>query len=270
MVNKKVEEEKTEMSAEEAAKKMEEIVEIKEKELDEKGAKEFVEREERKDRETREKEERISKWVPKTQLGKDIISGKIKTIDEVLESGIKILEDEIVDYLVNVRVELLNIGQAKGKFGGGKRRGWKQTQKKTEEGNKLTFSVMAVVGDEDGHVGLGFGRASETFPAKEKAIRDAKKNIFKIRRGCASYDCLCRELHSIPAKTEGKCSSSEIVLMPAPQGTGLVAGNEVKKILKLAGIKDIYSKSFGKSRTTLNVGKSCIDALKKLNRMEMK
>lgn len=259
-----------ELTAEEAAKEMEKIVEEKEKEVEEREKKETIEKEEKKDRETIEKEERLGRWIPKTQLGKDVLAGKLKNIDEVLDSGRKIMEDEIVDYLLNVRTELLNIGQAKGKFGGGKRRGWRQTQKKTKEGNKLTFSVMAVVGDENGHIGLGFGRASETFPAKEKAIRKAKMNLIRIRRGCASYDCLCKESHSIPAIARGKCSSYEIILKPAPQGTGLVVGDEVKKILRLAGIKDVYGKSFGKSRTTLNVGKACIEALENLNRMELK
>ncbi len=256
-----------EFSPEEAAKEMERIVEEKENEAEEREKKELIEKEERKDRETVEKEERLARWIPKTQLGRDVLAGKIKSIDEILDSGRKIMEDEIVDYLLGVRTELLNIGQAKGKFGGGKRRGWKQTQKKTEEGNKLTFSVMAVVGDENGHVGLGFGRASETFPAKEKAIRKAKMNLIKIKRGCASYDCLCKEPHSIPAKTRGKCSSYEIVLRPAPQGSGLVVGDEVKKILRLAGIKDVYGRSSGKSRTTINVGKACIQSLENLNRM---
>jgi len=254
-------------SPEEAAREMEKIVEEKETQEEKKVVEELIEKEERKDRETMEKEQRIAEWVPKTQLGRDVLSGKINSIDEILDSGKKIMEDEIVDYLLNVRTELLNIGQAKGKFGGGKRRGWKQTQKKTEEGNRLTFSVMAVVGDENGHVGLGFGRASETFPAKEKAIRKAKMNIMKIKRGCASYDCLCKELHSVPAKIKGKCSSYEIVLKPAPQGSGLVVGDEIKKILKLAGIKDVYGKSFGKSRTTINVGKACVDLFENLNRM---
>ncbi len=254
------------LSPEEAAKEMEAIVDAKETEVESREKIEAIEKEERKDRDTIEKEDRLARWIPKTQLGKDVLSGKIKSIEEILESGAKIMEEEIVDYLLNVRVELLNIGQAKGKFGGGKRRGWKQTQKKTQEGNKLTFSVMAVVGDENGHIGLGFGRASETFPAKEKAIRKAKMNLMQIKRGCASYDCLCKELHSIPMKTKGKCSSYEIVLMPAPQGTGLVVGDEVKKILRIAGIKDVYGRSFGKSRTALNVGKACIDAFENLNR----
>jgi small subunit ribosomal protein S5 len=256
-----------ELSPEEAAKKMEEITSAKELEEEIRLKEELIVREERKDRETVEKEQRIAQWVPKTQLGKDVLAGKIKSIDEVLDSGRKIMEDEIVDYLLNVRIELLNIGQAKGKFGGGKRRGWKQTQKKTKEGNRLSFTVMAVVGDEDGHLGLGLGRASETFPAKEKAIRQAKMNIAKVKRGCASYDCLCKEPHSIPAKVRGKCSSYEILLKPAPQGSGLVVGDELKKILRLAGIKDVYGKSEGKTRTTMNVGKACISALENLNRM---
>ena len=256
-----------EISPEEAAKKMEKIVDAKEVEEEKRLKEEAIVKEERKDRETLAKEQRIANWVPKTQLGKDVLAGKIKSIDEILDSGRKIMEDEIVDYIISVRTELLNIGQAKGKFGGGKRRGWKQTQKKTKEGNKLTFTVMAVVGDEDGHLGLGIGRASETFPAKEKAIRKAKMNIMRIKRGCASYDCLCKELHSIPSVIRGKCSSYEIILKPAPQGTGLVVGSEVRKILNLAGIKDVYGKSFGKSRTTMNVGKACMAALESLNRM---
>lgn len=255
------------LSPEEAAKEMERLTEEKEKESEEVLKEELIVKEERKDRDTMDKEDRLAKWVPKTQLGKDVLAGKIKSIDEILSSGSKIMEDQIVDYLLNVRTELLNIGQAKGKFGGGKRRSWKQTQKKTEEGNKLTFSVLAVVGDENGHVGIGFGRASETLPAKAKAIRKAKQNIIAIRRGCASYDCSCKELHSIPSKISGKCASYEIVLSPAPQGTGLVVGDEVKKILKLAGIKDVYGKSFGKSRTTINVGKACFQALENMNRM---
>ena len=88
-------------------------------------------------------------------------------------------------------------------------------------------------------------------------------NIVKIKRGCSSFDCVCSELHTVPFKVTGKEGSSRVVLIPAPQGTGLVAGGELKKILKLAGIKDIYTKTFGKRRTTFNFIKACFDALKK-------
>ncbi len=210
----------------------------------------------------------LEKWTPKTELGKLVKSGKIKNIDEILDQGLKILEPEIVDSLLLLNTELLNTGQAKGKFGGGKRRTWRQTQKKTEDKNVITFSVMAVVGDGNGHVGVGLARAAETLPAKEKAIRQAKLNIVKVKRGCASYDCSCDEPHSIPFKVSGKCSSVELNFMPAPQGTGLVVGNEVKKIMRLAGIKDLYGKSFGQTSTTINVAKAVMQALNKLGELK--
>ena len=213
-----------------------------------------------------EKTEKIlANWKPKTKLGEEVRRGDIKSIDEILDSGKKILESEIVDKLINVKSDLITIGQAKGKFGGGKRRAWRQTQRKTKEGNVPTFSTMAVVGDENGHVGIGTGQAKETLPARDKAIRKAKLNIFKVNRACAGFDCACSELHSIPFKITGKSGSVKITLIPAPQGTGLVVANQLKKILKLAGVKDVYSKTFGKKRTTFNLIKACIDALGKTN-----
>jgi small subunit ribosomal protein S5 len=179
----------------------------------------------------------------------------------------KILEPEIVDLLLNLKSEILNIGQAKGKFGGGKRRAWRQTQRKTKEGNVPTFACMSVVGNEDGYVGLGLGKAKETLPARSKSARKAKLGIMKIKRGCGSFDCVCGEPHTVPFIVEGKAGSCRVKLMPAPEGTGLVIGDECKKILKLAGIKDVYSVSNGKIRTTINLARSCMDALSKT--MEM-
>ena len=266
-----------EVKPEEQLKEMEAVVEAKEKGEEEKVSKEFDEkakitegrgewkRESREERFAREAQIKLDNWVPRTKLGRYIRAGKIKNIDEILNSGQKIMEPEIVDLLIpNLSVDTLFIGQAKGKFGGGKRRAFRQTQKKTKEGNVLTFGVMAVVGDGHGHVGLGYGRASETLPAKEKAIRKAKLNIVKIARGCASFDCSCDEEHSIPLTVTGKCSSVSVQLIPAPQGTGLVVNDELKKILKAAGIKDVYSKSFGKLRTTFNSAKACMAALDKI------
>src|SRR3989338_12853 len=162
-----------------------------------------------------EKEEtKIENWAPKTKLGREVKEGKIKNIDEILDNKRKILEDEIVDSLINAKSELIFIGQAKGKFGGGKRRTWRQTQRKTAEGNIPSFSTLAVIGDENGHVGLGLGKAKETLPAREKAIRKAKLNIMKIRRGCGSFNCSCEENHSLPFIVEGKCGSSKVILIP--------------------------------------------------------
>ncbi|MFA4953432.1 MAG: 30S ribosomal protein S5 [Candidatus Pacearchaeota archaeon] len=207
----------------------------------------------------------IASWVPKTKLGREVKSGKIKNIDEILDSKRKILETEIVDSLLNLKSDLLSIGQSKGKFGGGKRRAWRQTQRKTKEGNVPTFSTMAIVGDEKGHIGIGGGEAKETLPARDKAVRKAKLNIIKIIRGDGGFDSVGGGNTSLPFKVEGKSGSIRITLIPAAPGTGIVAGGEVKKILKLAGIQDIYSRTDGRKRTTFNLAKATIDALKKTN-----
>lgn len=209
-------------------------------------------------------------WEPKTKLGIKVKSGEIKNIDDILRDKKEILEAEISDYLLSLKSDLISIGQSKGKFGGGKRRAWRQTQRKTEEGNVPTFSAMAIVGDENGHVGFGYGKSMETLPARDKSLRKAKLNIIKVTRGCSGFDCDCSELHTVPFKVTGKAGSCRITLIPAPQGTGLVVANELKKVLKLAGIKDVYSKTFGKQRTSFNLIKACFDALEKTNSMEGK
>lgn len=212
-----------------------------------------------------EQKQKLEDWKPQTRLGKLVKAGKIKDIDEALKY--KILEPEIVESLIEVKSDILNIGQAKGKFGGGKRRVWRQTQKKTAEGNIPTFSCMVVSGNGDGYVGLGYGRAKETLPARAKALHKSKLDIIKIKRGCGSFDCVCGEPHTVPFVIEGKSGSCRVKLIPAPQGTGLVAGDELKKVLKVAGIKDVYSVTKGKKRTTFNLAKACLNALERTREM---
>jgi len=97
-------------------------------------------------------------WKPKTSLGMKVKNGEVIDIDYILDRRIKILEPEIVDFLLlNLTTDLLMVGQSKGKFGGGQKRIFKQTQKKTQEGNKPKFATFAVVGNEDGYVGVGVG-----------------------------------------------------------------------------------------------------------------
>ena len=204
-------------------------------------------------------------WKPKTSLGAKVKSGEIKDIEYVLDKRIKILEPEIVDILLpNLTTELLMVGQAKGKFGGGQKRIFKQTQKKTQEGNKPNFGTFAVVGNEDGYVGVGYGKSKETVPAREKAIRHAKLNVIKIRRGCGDWRCGCRGAHTVPFKVSGKSGSVEITLKPAPKGTGLIVEKECQKILRSAGIKDVWSRTEGQTRSKLNVLYACFNALQKL------
>lgn len=209
-------------------------------------------------------------WKPKTTIGKKIKSGEINDVDGILDKGLNILEAEIIDVLIpNLETDLLLVGQSKGKFGGGKRRVFKQTQKKTQEGNKPKFSTFAVVGDKDGHVGVGYGKSKETVPAREKAIRNAKLNIIKVRRGCGSWQCGCKEPHSIPFSVEGKCGSVIVKFMPAPKGTGLCVESECKKILDLAGIKDVWSKTRGQTGSKNNLISACVEALKQLITMKI-
>ncbi len=211
------------------------------------------------------KKQLMDAWIPKTEIGKKVKSKDIIDIDTILNSGINILEPEIVDFLIELEDELLLVGQSKGKFGGGQRRVFRQTQKKTREGNKPKFSTVCVVGDKDGHVGVGFGKAKETVPAREKAKRQAKLSIFKIRRGCGSWECNCGEPHTVPFAVEGKCGSVIVRLMPAPKGKGLCVESEVAKILAFAGIKDVWSKTFGQTKNRLNLFKATVEALKKLS-----
>ena len=220
-------------------------------------------------REERLKEQQakaLEDWRPVTELGKKVKAGKIKDIDEALKS--KILESEIVDLLLKTKENILNIGQAKGKFGGGQRRIFRQTQKKTREGNRIKFATCALVGNGNGYVGLAFGKSKETVPARDKSIRKAKLNLIKVRRGCGSWEGVA-DANSIPFAVEGKCGSIKVQLMPAPKGTGLCIEKECAKILSAAGIKDVWSKTKGQTKTKVNMVKACFDALKKLSEIKI-
>lgn len=217
-----------------------------------------------------EKPTPLESWTPKTQLGRKVKDKQITDINEVLDSGYKIMEEQIVDMLLpSLETVLIMVGQSKGKFGGGKRSIWKTTQKKTKEGNKPKFATLAVIGDRNGHIGIGYGKAKETVPAREKAIIYAKLNLIKIRRGCGSWACWCGQHHSIPFKVEGKCGSVRLQLLPAPKGTSLATEKEVQKLMALAGIKDLYSKTEGQTRTKINLIYAAFDALRNLSKVKM-
>ncbi len=213
----------------------------------------------------------LSGWRPLTETGKKVKERKITDIDQIIDEGKSIKEAEIIDALLpHLEADLLLIGQGKGKFGGGQRRAFSQTQKKTQEGNKLHFKTCSVVGNRDGYVGVSFGKSKETVPAKDKSLRNAKLAITRIRRGCGSWQCNCREPHSLPFEVSGKHGSCEITLIPAPKGKGLVVEKECRKILALAGVRDIWSKSKGKTVTKENMILALMDALSSLNRMKIR
>ncbi|MBT3814114.1 30S ribosomal protein S5 [Candidatus Woesearchaeota archaeon] len=201
----------------------------------------------------------------------EVKKGEVTDIEQIFAQGKMILEAEIVDMLLpNLEDELLLVGQAKGKFGGGQRRIFRQTQKKTKEGNKIHFLTYAAVGNKNGYVGVGTGKSKETVPARDKSKRKAKLNLMRVRRGCGSWECNCKQPHSVPFASSGKCGSVEVTLMPAPKGKGLCVEKECAKILELAGIKDVWSRTSGQTKVKVNLIAALMDAIKNLSQVKLK
>ncbi|MEM5773089.1 MAG: 30S ribosomal protein S5 [Candidatus Aenigmatarchaeota archaeon] len=207
----------------------------------------------------------LEKWQPRTSLGREVFEGKISDIEEIFKQGKIIREPEIVDKLLpNLKNEIILIGRRTGKGGGAQRIPVRITATMTKSGRRFRSSAFSVVGNEDGIVGIGKGTAVEPRDAIAKSIQKAKLNLIKIKRGCGSWECGCGEEHSIPFKVEGKSGSVRVVLMPAPKGVGLVADDESKKILRLAGIKDVWVKTFGNTSMRMNLITAIYNALKRL------
>ena len=196
----------------------------------------------------RPREDPLENWVPKTQLGRMVMEGQISSIYEIFEEGYKIKEVEIIDVLVpDLRDDVIDINLV---------------QKQTDAGERSRFRAIVVVGNGDGLIGLGMGKARRVRNAIEKGIRNAKLNLYPIRRGCGSWECDCGEPHTLPFKVQGKSGSVVVTLIPGAKGLGLVAGDIAKRILAMAGIKDCWSKSIGATKTTSSFSQATFDALK--------
>lgn len=192
-------------------------------------------------------------WVPLTGLGREVAAGQISSIDEVLVSGRPIKEPQIVDYfLTDLEDEVLDINMV---------------QRMTDSGRRVKFRCVVVVGNKNGYIGFGQAKDNQVGTAIAKAIDNAKTNLIKVKRGCGSWECGCGAKHSIPMEVSGKSGSVRVTLKPAPQGIGLVTGDIGKKVLELAGIKDVWSYTSGHTRTTINYAKATFDALKETNRV---
>lgn len=207
----------------------------------------------------------VLNWKPKTKLGREVFEGKVKSLDDILKDKKRILESEIVDTLApNIKSELIFIGGRAGKGGGKQRIPVMISAAMHRSGRRFTMNSFVVVGDENGLVGIGKGSAVESRDAIEKALRKAKMGIARIKRGCGSWECDCGGEHSIPYKVKGGSGSVRAIIMPAPKGLGLVADDESKKILRLAGIKDVWMKTYGNTSMRLNLMKAIFNALKQL------
>ncbi len=207
----------------------------------------------RRERRPRRDDEPRPEWMPKTDIGRKVKNGEIASIEEIFSQGKGIQEPEIVDFLLKgVSEETLCI---------------MNTQRMTDCGRKAQFRAVVLIGDKSGHVGIGSGKSEEVQPAIEAAAKDARRNLISVPIGCGSWECGCKTRHSLPIRVVGKNGSVEVVLKPAPRGLGIAANSVVKKVLAAAGVKDSWSFSRGRTRSTYNMAMAVLKALDSLNSM---
>nr|5T2A_AP Chain AP, uS5 [Leishmania donovani] len=188
-------------------------------------------------------------WVPCTKLGRLVKAQKVTSLEEIFLFSMPIKEHQIVDTLIaegQLHDEMMKIYPV---------------QKATSAGQRTRFKAFNVVGDCDGHIGIGARVGKEVSLAIRASMIAAKLNIVPVRRGY--WGNKIGEPHTIPMKVTGKCGSVAVRLVPAPRGTGIVAAPVPKKILEFAGVEDVYTSSRGKTRTHGNLIMATFYALRK-------
>ena len=191
----------------------------------------------------------LAEWMPKTHLGKLVKDGHINSLEEIFQNNHVIREAEIVDTLFpELRQEVVDVSMV---------------QRQSDSGQQKSFRVTVVVGNGEGVIGVGIGKAAEFVPAVRAAEIRAKLNITLFRRGCGSWECRCHDPHSIPFQVDGRSGSVKVTLRPAPKGTGLVTADVGKTVLRIAGLNDVWCITKGRSRTSSNFAKAFVKALTK-------
>ena len=190
-------------------------------------------------------------WTPRTELGRAVAEGRITSMNEIFDSGKKLLEWQVIDVLLpEMKEEVIEVSSV---------------QRMTGSGRKQAMRAVVLIGNSNGFVGVGVGKGVETRDAIAKSIIDAKKNLIRVKLGCGSWEDSSSEPHSIPQQATGRAGSATLVIKSAPRGVGLVAGTIVKQVLRLAGVKDVWTFTKGRTRNKLNIARATVSALDSLN-----
>ena len=187
-------------------------------------------------------------WVPKTILGKKVDSDEITTMEEIYEKGYRIQEAGIIKKLLpDLKTEVIDVGLI---------------QKMTPNGQSTRFKALVAAGNENGWLGIGLGKSKQMRIAIEKANNAAFLNVSPVKLGCGSWECRCEQKHSVPFKVKGKGGSVTIEILPGPRGLGLVAGGKIRNLLRLAGLKDAWTSTYGSTATMNSTSKALLQCLR--------
>jgi small subunit ribosomal protein S5 len=193
-----------------------------------------------------QKEEEV--WIPKTSIGKRVVSGEINSMEEILSKGLRIQEAGIVKKLLpDLKTDVIDVGII---------------QKMTPNGQSTRFKALVAAGNENGWLGIGMGKSKQMRIAIEKANNAAYLSVSPVKLGCGSWECRCDQKHSVPFKVKGKGGSVTIEILPAPRGLGLVAGGKIRNLLKLAGLKDAWTTAKGSTTTMNSTSKAVLECLR--------
>jgi len=187
-------------------------------------------------------------WIPKTSIGKMVVSGEINSMEEILSKGLRIQEAGIVKKLLpDLKTEVIDVGII---------------QKMTPNGQSTRFKALVAAGNENGWLGIGMGKSKLMRIAIEKANNAAYLSVSPVKLGCGSWECRCDQNHSVPFNVKGKGCSVTIEILPGPRGLGLVAGRKIKNLLKMAGLKDAWTTAKGSTPTMNSTSKAVLECLR--------
>ena len=188
-------------------------------------------------------------WIPCTKLGRLVKENKIASLEEVFLYSIPIKEHQIVDQFIKegtLKEEVMKVFPV---------------QKASSAGQRTRFKAFTIVGDGEGHIGVGSRVGKEVAVAMRASQVAAKLGIVPVRRGY--WGNKIGLPHTVPLKVTGRSGSVSVRLVPAPRGTGIVAAPVPTKILQFAGIQDVYTSSKGSTKTQSNFIMATFYALRK-------